>query len=160
MPAVETIARIRRKHPGEGKSIRGTAREPGISRNTVRKVVRDGKAEHRHDRSNRQPRPKPDGFTRALEAKPEAGGKRTRRDRLTLGAIWRRPAGQGCEAVRRHARRWAAQQGGSIAGAFVPPEFDPGEACRFDRSHETVLQPHAVHPLPSPGDPGDGGGCP
>ncbi len=46
MPAVETIARIRRKHPGEGKSIRGTARDLGISRGTVRKVVRGGRAAH------------------------------------------------------------------------------------------------------------------
>ncbi len=34
---METIAWIHRKNPGEGKSIRGVARELGISRNTVRK---------------------------------------------------------------------------------------------------------------------------
>ena len=143
MLVVETIAKIRRKHLGEGKSIRAIARELGMSRNTVRKVVRGGKAEHRYDRSDKQPRPKLDGFTHALEAELENNAKRTRRDRLTLREIWRRLCDRGCEAgydaVRRYARQWAASQGGSIAGAFVPLEFDPGEAFQFDWSHETVL---------------------
>ena len=55
MLVVETIAKIRRKHLGEGKSIRSTARELGISRNTVRKMLRDGKAERRYDRSDNSP---------------------------------------------------------------------------------------------------------
>ena len=143
MLVVETIAKIRRKHTGEGKSIRSTARELGISRNTVRKVVRDGKAEHRYDRSDKQPRPKLDGFTQLLETELENNAKRTRRDRLTLREIWRRLCDRGCEAgydaVRRYARQWAASQGGSIANAFVPLEFDPGEAYQFDWSHETVV---------------------
>ncbi|MCY4589368.1 MAG: helix-turn-helix domain-containing protein, partial [Alphaproteobacteria bacterium] len=40
MLVVETIAKIRRKHFGGGESIRSIARDLGISRNTVRKVVR------------------------------------------------------------------------------------------------------------------------
>ncbi len=110
MLVVETIANICRKHTGEGKSIRSTARELGISRNTVRKVVRDGKAEHRYDRSDKQPRPKLDGFTQLLETELENNAKRTRRDRLTLREIWRRLCDRGCEAgydaVRRYARKW------------------------------------------------------
>ncbi len=131
MLVVETIAKIRRKHLGDKKSIRAIARELGISRNTVRKVVRGGATAHHYDRSDRQPRPKLDGFTHALEAELEANGKRTRRDRLTLTAIWRKLCNEGCEAgyeaVRRYARKWAAQQGGGVAGAYVPLEFDPGE---------------------------------
>ena len=53
MLVVETIAKIRRKHLGEEKSIRSIARELGISRNTARKVVRSGEVEHCHDRSDR-----------------------------------------------------------------------------------------------------------
>ena len=143
MLVVETIAKIRRKHLGEGKSIRAISRELGVSRNTVRKVVRGGKAEHRYDRSDNQPRPKLDGFTHALEAELVANKERGKRGKLTLTAIWRRLCDRGYEAgyeaVRRYARRWAAQQGGGIANAFVPLEFDPGEACQFDWSHETVL---------------------
>ncbi|MCY4460486.1 MAG: hypothetical protein OXC26_08845 [Albidovulum sp.] len=103
MLAVVTIAKIRRKHLGEGKSIRSTARELGISRNTVRKVLRDGKAEHRYDRSDKQPRPKLDGFTQLLETELENNAKRTRRDRLTLREIWRRLCDRGCEAVQNAA---------------------------------------------------------
>ena len=77
MLVVETIAKIRRKHLGEGKSIRSTAREIGISRNTVRKVLRDGKAERRYDRSDKQPRPKLDGFSRC---KASANGENNLQD--------------------------------------------------------------------------------
>ena len=127
MLVVETIAKIRRKHPGEGRSIRAIARELGISRNTVRRVVRSGETAHRHDRSDRQPRPKLDGYTHALEAELVANKERNKRNKLTLREIWRRLCDRGCEAVRRYARQWAAQQGGGIANAFVPLEFDPGE---------------------------------
>ncbi len=42
MLVVETIARIRRAHGVEGKSIKEIARELGIARNTVCKVLRSG----------------------------------------------------------------------------------------------------------------------
>ena len=35
---------------GAGESIRSIARSLGVSRNTVRKVVRGGATEHRYDR--------------------------------------------------------------------------------------------------------------
>ena len=62
MLVVETIAKIQRRHLGAGESIRSIARSLGVSRNTVRKVVRGGATEHRYDRGAAQPRPKLDGF--------------------------------------------------------------------------------------------------
>jgi predicted transcriptional regulator len=43
MLVVETVARIRREHFAKGKTIREIARDLGVSRNTVRKVLRSGK---------------------------------------------------------------------------------------------------------------------
>ena len=64
---METIARIRRNCLVEGRSIRSVARNLGLSRNTVRKVVRGGATEHRCDRGEMQPYPKLDGFIGELE---------------------------------------------------------------------------------------------
>ncbi len=61
MLVVETIAKIRRAYFIQGKSIKQICREPRVSWNTVRKVVRSGAIEFSHDRST-QPRPKIDSW--------------------------------------------------------------------------------------------------
>jgi|SRR5579883_2695279 hypothetical protein len=57
MLVVETIARIRREHFVKGKTIKEIARDLGISRNTVRKVLRSGETSFDYERTV-QPRPK------------------------------------------------------------------------------------------------------
>lgn len=57
MLVVETIARIRRDHLGRGVPIKQIARDLKLSRNTVRKAVREGKTSFRYERSV-QPQPK------------------------------------------------------------------------------------------------------
>ena len=47
---VETIARIRRDHFKDGRSIKAIARTRGVSRNTVRKVLRRDETAFRYDR--------------------------------------------------------------------------------------------------------------
>ena len=111
MLVVETIAKIRRRHPGAGESIQSIARELGISRNTVRKVARGGAAGHRYDRGAAQPRPKLDGFILDLEGLLETNEKRRPRDRLTLKTIWGRLGDRGCEAGYEAVRRYARQCG-------------------------------------------------
>ena len=142
MLVVETIAKIRRKCLVEGRSIRSVSRELGLSRNTVRKVVRGGATEHRYDRGDAQRYPKLDGFIEDLEDLLTANAGRRKRERETLKSIWKKLCDLGCQAgydaVRRHARRWEERQGGGLSGAFVPLAFDPGEAFQFDWSHEQV----------------------
>jgi len=57
MLIVETIARIRREHFIEGKTIKEITRDLKVSRNTVRKVLRSGETSFEYERSI-QPRPK------------------------------------------------------------------------------------------------------
>lgn len=57
MLIVETIAKIRRYHFVEGKTIKQIVRELRISRNTVRRVLRSGATEHHYER-DKQPIPK------------------------------------------------------------------------------------------------------
>ena len=62
MLVVETIRKIRRNHLVPGKSIRAIARERGVSRNTVRTVLRSQEAAllGRGRRAGRYPRPSGD----------------------------------------------------------------------------------------------------
>ncbi len=66
MLVVETIAKIRRAHFIQGKSIKQICRELRVSRNTVRKVIRSGATEFSYDRSTR-PRPKIDPWRSQLD---------------------------------------------------------------------------------------------
>jgi transposase-like protein len=80
MLVVETIAKIRRKCLVEGRSIRSVARELGLARNTVRKVVRGEATEHRYDRGDAQPYPKLDGHIDELEGLLKTNRDRRKRD--------------------------------------------------------------------------------
>ena len=57
MLVVETVAKIRRLHFGQGKAIKEICRELGLSRKAVRRVLRSGATEFRYERK-RQPLPK------------------------------------------------------------------------------------------------------
>ena len=65
---VETIARIRRDHFKDGKSIKAIARTRGVSRNTVRKVLRRDETAFRYDRQAPTVYPKLGPFQAQLEA--------------------------------------------------------------------------------------------
>ena len=55
MLVVETVARIRREFFVKGKSIKEIVRDLGVSRNTVRKVIRSGETAFAYDHG--PPRP-------------------------------------------------------------------------------------------------------
>jgi predicted transcriptional regulator len=57
MLIVETIAKVRRDHIVDKKAIKEIARERGLSRNTVRKVLRSGETSFAYARG-KQPYPK------------------------------------------------------------------------------------------------------
>ncbi len=144
MVSVETIGKIRRARHVQGKSIRSIAKSMGVSRNTVRKVLRSGESAPKHRRPD-QPHPKLGDFIPELERKLEANtDKETkRRDRPVMKRIRGQLADQGCDAgcsaVCRCAAAWKRRQGGGVSGACVPLAFDPGEACQFDWSHERAV---------------------
>ncbi len=52
MLVVETVARIRREFFVKGKSIKEIVRDLGVSRNTVRKVVRSGETSFSYEGSS------------------------------------------------------------------------------------------------------------
>ena len=87
MLVVETVARIRRAHFGQGKSIKAISRELGIARNTIRRVLRSGETAFVYEREV-QPRPKLAAWTEDLERRLTANEKLSRRERLGLIRIY------------------------------------------------------------------------
>jgi transposase len=142
MLVVETVAKIRRLHLAEGRSIKAICRELGLSRKVVRKVLRSGATELRYERT-RQPLPKLGAWQAELDRLLEENAARSARERLTLIRLFEalRALGYegGYDTVRRHARAWEKARASLPSAAFVPLSFAPGEAYQFDWSHEVVV---------------------
>ena len=142
MLVVETVARIRREFFVKGKSIKEIVRSLGVSRNTVRKVLRSGETAFAYERTE-QPLPKLGPWASDLDGLLAANAGKARRERLTLVRIYEELQGLGYrggyDAVRRYAQAWGRTQAVATAAAYVPLSFAPGEAYQFDWSHEIVL---------------------
>jgi transposase len=139
---VETIAKIRRAHLAQKKSIKAICREFRVSRKVVRKVIRSEATEFRYERG-KQPLPRIGPWRDQLDGLLLANEDKQARERLTLIRIFEELRGLGYEgsydAVRRYAKAWRVAHGAATAEAYVPLSFAPGEAYQFDWSHEVVL---------------------
>lgn len=109
MLVVETIAKIRRDYFVEKKSIKAIARDRGVSRNTVRKVLRSGETAFHYARES-QPLPRLEAYWARLEQLLAENETKARRERLTLVRVFEQLQAEGFagsyDAVRRYARRW------------------------------------------------------
>ena len=142
MLVVETIGKIRRAYFVQGKPIKAICRELKVSRKVVRKVLRSGATSFEYEREV-QPLPKIGPWKGDLERILRANATKPSRERLTLMRVFEELRGLGYQggydAVRRYARSWHREHAATVAAAFVPLSFAPGEAFQFDWSHEVVL---------------------
>jgi transposase len=141
MLTVETIRKVRLAYHRDGKSIRKTAKDLRLSRNTVRKVVRNDQTAFEYQRS-KQPFPKLGAYIEELERRLEEDQQPPKKRRRTAQALFEELQNQGyCggyDSVRRYVKRWRRQQQHMAAQVFIPLAFDPAEAFQFDWSHESV----------------------
>ena len=141
MLTVETIRKIRLSILRDGKSIRQTAKELRVSRNTVRKAVRSQQTAFTYRRSC-QPRPAVGAFVDRLETALAEDQKLAKRQRRTAIVLFEQLQAEGYtgsyDSIRRHVRDWRKRQSSLTAEVFIPLVFDPGEAFQFDWSHEWV----------------------
>jgi len=141
MLVVETIRKIRLSIQRDGRSIRQTAEELGISRNTVRRVIRSQETVFRYCRKS-QPRPVMGSFVERLEEALAEDGKLPKRQRRTAVVLFEQLQTEGYtgsyDSVRRGVRDWRRRQSQLPADVYIPLVFEPGEAFQFDWSHELV----------------------
>jgi transposase len=142
MLSVDMIARIRRAHFVDGKSIKQITREMGLARNTVRRVLRTGETKFTYERQV-QPRPKLGAWTEELKRRLSANERLPSRERLDLIRVFEdvqeRGFTGGYDTVRRYARARQRQRGTAVSDAYIPLSFAPGEAYQFDWSQEIVV---------------------
>ena len=107
MLVVETIARIRRAHFVQGKSIKAICRELRVSRKVVRKVLRSEATEFRYEREQ-QPMPRLGAWRDELDRLLAANEARPSRERLTLIRVF--------EALRASVTKAATTRCGAMPG--------------------------------------------
>lgn len=141
MLTMETIRKIRLSVHRDGKSIRKTAKDLRLSRNTVRKAIRSKETAFHYKRSN-QPRPKLGPFLKSLERQLGEDKKLPKRYSGTAQVLFEELQLEGYnggyDSVRRYVQQWRREQKILSEQVFIPMVFDPGEAFQFDWSHEWV----------------------
>ena len=104
MTGVETIARVRFEHYQNGKGIKRIARELGIARDTVRKVLRSGATEFSYKREV-QSLPKLGAWVSVLAGILEMEAGLAKRERRSTQRLFEELRGRGQEFVAELAGR-------------------------------------------------------
>jgi hypothetical protein len=107
MPGVETIARIGFEHFQNRQGIQQIARELGIARDTVRKVLRSD-ATAFNDKRTTRPQPKLGPWVETLTAILEVETKAPKRERRSTQRLSRRCEGE--DVVADHPRSFKREQ--------------------------------------------------
>ena len=137
---METIAKIRIRFHIKGQSIKQITRELGLSRNTIRKALREDKTANEYERII-QVAPKLDEYKEQLTTWLEEDNKRVKNQRCSARRLYERLKEKGYtgayDSIQRFVKQWQLMSG-KVGTAFVPLFFSPGEAYQFDWSQETV----------------------
>ncbi len=140
MLIMESVLKIRRMHQVDGLSISAIARQLNLSRNTVRKYLRQALSEPPTYHREQPAKPKLGEFEALLADWLEADSKfpkRLRRSATRLYADLQRQGYDGAyDSVQRFVKRWKARP--ALKSAYVPLAFNPADAYQFDWSEEEV----------------------
>jgi transposase len=141
MLTVETIKKVRLAAFRDMKPIKQIAKDLRLSRNTVRKILREDLTEIRYVRKN-QPRPALAEFIEPLDRRLSEDKNLPRKRRRNAVKLYEEIMQEGYagsyDNVQRYVRAWRRQQEVLSTQAYVPLVFEPGEAFQFDWSHEDV----------------------
>lgn len=141
MIIVETIAKIRRLYYVQNKGIREISRELNLSKNTVKKVIRENKTSKSYERK-KQILPIMGEFKDQLISLLESNVTQSLRLRYTAKKLYQVLCGNGYKGsyttVNRFTTAWRCNNHTDSKKVFIPLEFAPGEAFQFDWSTEEI----------------------
>lgn len=137
---METQAKIRLLFKVKKHSISQISRELKLSRNTVKRVLRQDKLKDKYQRDY-QPAPKLGEYKVRLEGWLLEDQLLPKSQRYSARRLYERLKGEGYrgayDSVQRFVKHWQLE-GGRIGDAYIPLYFAPAEAYQFDWSEETV----------------------
>ena len=142
MITMEMFGKVRRMYKRDKKSLREIAKSTGLSRNTIRKWVRDAKEGEEPEYRRKTAPGKLTAFHAALELALKADALRTKQYRRSARALFvdikKQGYSGGYSRVTDFVREWRGNAG-KAPHAFVPLSFALGEAFQFDWSTEGLL---------------------
>ena len=141
MIIVETIAKIRRMHHVQHKGIKTIARELSLSKNTVKKIIREDKTAKKYKRNN-QPLPIMGEYKNQLADLLATNATEPARRRYTAKKLYEILRANGFSGsystINRFVIDWKKTHNIGGKKVFIPLEFAPGEAFQFDWSEEEI----------------------
>jgi transposase len=140
---MEMLGKVRRMHYREGLSRSEIARRTGLSRNTVKKWLKEAEGIAPRYRRVKVPG-KLARFQEVLLQALQADARRPKRERRTAKALHAEINAQGYAGgytvLTDFIRNWRQQAGANApTRAFVPLRFELGEAFQFDWSEERLV---------------------
>jgi len=138
---METAAKIRRLVLRDGHSIRSVSRNTGLSRNTIKKYLKDSSPPH-YRRSHVAVRHVLADYEERLRLYYEQDLKRSRRERRTAVKLYEQLVEEGYTGSYSPVCRFVKSLkavGSQLLHAFIPLHFKAGDAIQFDWSEEHVV---------------------
>lgn len=138
---MESAAKIRRLVLRDGRSIRSVSRDTGLSRNTIKKYLKDA-SPPRYHRNQAPVRHKLQGFEDRLRALFEQDSGCPRRERRTVVKLYEQLVAEGYTGSYSSVYRFVKVlegDGSALSQAFIPLHFKAGDALQFDWSEEHVV---------------------
>lgn len=141
MLTVETISKIRRMRHIEKKGFKTIARQLRLSKNTVKKVIKEDKTAH-HYRRSVQPYRVLGAYVDRLISRLTFDQTEPKRRQRTAKKLYLEICHEGYqgsyESVNNFVRKWKLEHKPSAHHVYVPLEFEAGEAFQFDWSEEEI----------------------
>jgi len=147
---MEMLGKIRRLHLRDKMSLHAIAKLTGLSRNTLRRWLRQPDEAALPTYRRVQAQGKLAAFQETLELALKVDAHRSKQNRRTVKALYvqiKTEGYSGCYSrVTDFVREWRVSEG-KAAHAFVPLTFELGEAFQFDWSDEGLVVGGIYHKM-------------
>lgn len=136
------LGKVRRLYYRDGLSLSEIERRTGLTRKTIRNWLNAPEGvEPKYRRRGGDTKITP--YAEQLVKMLEVDARRPVRDRRSALKLFTELQAQGFDGdysrVTEFIRRWRVQGGAAVTKAFVPLQFEPGEAHQFDWSEEHLV---------------------